>query len=168
MKASYLVLALSIVACNDITSPTKAAPNTILLATVSPDAVTTDKVFNDRSDITLDLTGCNGESVTVSGDQHTVLKLMYGNDGSLRMSATTDAHLSGDGASTGAKYVGDIKTADKLAYSTDRINWISSYSLTLGGQGKVPDTIVEYSTRFTLEADGSVKHQYFNFSWRCK
>jgi hypothetical protein len=168
MKAIYLVLALSIVACNDITSPAKAAPNTIALATVSPDAVTTDKVFNDRSDITFDLTGCNGEPVTVSGDQHTILKLMYGNDGSLRMSTTTDAHVSGVGASTGAKYIGDIKSVDKLAEGNDRINWISSYSMTLNGQGSVDDTIIEYSTKFTLEPDGSVKHQIYNFSWRCK
>jgi hypothetical protein len=162
MKNVYLLVAVaSAIGCSEVTAPATSLSSSQLKA--SPEVLT-----NDRTEYTsLTINACNGELVTLAGDQHFVLKLNTGKDGSVKLSISDDLHFTGYGASTGAKYEGKESASEKEAFSVDDFSFVIKQTVSLIGQGKATNTDMDMTMKIKVQADGDVKFSQ-DFSSRCK
>src|SRR4051812_8629356 len=98
MKVFYLLAVLGpAVACTDVVSPVASRG-------LSATTIVRDVIQNDRTPVTFVLSACNGEMVSVTGENHYVVNVNTNAKGDTKVSITSDSHFSGVGASTGAKY----------------------------------------------------------------
>lgn len=168
MKALFLLAALPLAACNEITSPTGAASVSPAPVLSAPTTGAREVLVNDKSNVELVLVACNGETVVLSGKQHYVVNVSTDHNGNTKLSVSNNTHFSGYGTVTGAKYEGELVYMDKEASTDDQFTFNTSTVLKLKGQGKVPDTDLEFSTKFTVHADGSVTGEDDDFKSTCK
>jgi diaminopimelate epimerase len=157
---SLLFAGVAAIGCSDVTSPASLAPTGLSKGS-------SEVQINDKLPTSITIGACNGEIVSLDGDQHVVIKANEGKDGSLKLSISSDLHFSGNGSATGAKYVGDQKYTETDAIGIDTYSYRSIQSMTLNGQGKVPDTVMDIMMKVTVHSDGSASFRQ-DFSTRCK
>lgn len=170
MKTFFVLSALALAACSDVTAPTSLASSNLAPPGSRVDVVTN---IHQKTPFTAVMVACNGEEVDVFGDQTFTFKLSTNDDGSTKLSVSNDAHFKGVGSVTGAKYEGSQKYTDKETTKLDdgtfnRYTFSTRTTLQLKGHGKVPDLFLNYSTKFTINADGSISHEDTDFSSSCK
>ena len=161
MKQLFALCTLALVGCSDITSPTSVAPSVLV-----PTAPAFATLVNEKTAFTnAVVNACNGETVVVSGERHFVVKATSGG-----FSVSEDSHFSGFGATTGVKYEGSLKSADKEMTKKDgTFSTSNSVTIHLVAKGKdVPDLLFGYSIRYTINPDGTLSHEDYDTTFRCK
>ena len=111
---------------------------------------------------------CNGETVPTSGNSRLMFRLTDTPKGSIIASVSVDYHFSGIGSVTGAKYEGSDRYSDFIKVGSQAAVVFSvSSSTRLIGQGKVSDTWLDFTTKFTFNANGEITHRNSDFKSRC-
>jgi hypothetical protein len=159
MKYLALLSILALAGCKDVASPTSPlAP-----ARLSGDLITNDKVsFSSPGGIV----ACNGETVTLSGTIHTMLKVTTNANGSTSFFSINET-LAGVGDLTGAKYQGGQR--EKI--TTNAVGaqvFDMAITVWLIGQGNVPNTYIDSNLHVTQNANGDISVERFSDNVRCQ
>jgi hypothetical protein len=162
-KLLFVLSALALVACSDVNSPTNPASKSLALR-----GALGDMLVNESVPVTLALVACNGEEVDVSGTERFMTAITTTPSGNTIARVTNDYSFSGVGLVTGAKYEGGAHFVDKEILNVGAATVFSiDMSERLIGQGNVPNTWVDISTAFTIDANGNVTHNASTYSTRC-
>jgi hypothetical protein len=165
MKGIFVVAAaFALSACSDITSPAPSSASRLVPGAVRPAVLVNEKtpwsaVFWNT---------CSNETVVVEGESHHVTKLTTSESGEMKFSDTNETHFKGYGATTLAKYEGEFKTEEKQESSARKFEYETSNKVTVKGQGKIPDFVLEFKTTIKIGEDGQMTIDDDDFKTSCK
>lgn len=163
MKSLFVLAALGLAACSEVTAP----PTTTALSV--PRKAAPEVLVNEKTEFSnlVFFNECSGESVSMSGVTHHVEKLTDSDKGNLKISVSYDTHFRGFGTESGARYEGHMKFEDKQAYAHGDFKETTVNTVRLNGQGKIDDLIMEFKTTITIR-DGEVTIKTSDPTTRCK
>lgn len=164
MKSLFVLAALGLAACSDVTAPAAVASHLAVPAKAAPEVLVNEKT--EFSDLVF-FDECSGESVSMSGVTHHVEKLTDSDKGNLKFSISYDTHFRGFGTESGARYEGHMKFDDKQAFANGDFKETTVNEVRLNGQGKTPDMIMDFKTTITIR-DGNVMIKQSDPTTRCK
>jgi hypothetical protein len=112
---------------------------------------------------------CNGELVTITGEvKITTRRTVDANGVTHFMINFVPSNLEGVGASGKYKIVGAEKSHEELIEGQDypfSQNYTSQYNVV--SQGKAPNYKVTETSRITIDADGTLLHEFVHFRSTC-
>lgn len=163
MKSLFVLAALGLAACSEVTAP----PTSATLS--APQKAAPEVLVNEKTEFSdlVFFNECSGESVSMSGVTHHVEKLTDSDKGNLKISVSYDTHFRGFGTESGARYEGHMKYEDKQAYAHGDFKETTVNSIRLNGQGKTPDMIMDFKTTVIIR-DGDVTITTSDPTVRCK
>lgn len=114
--------------------------------------------------------GGRGETVVLSGDLHTLAKVIV-NGNAVRLSIQNQPQgISGVGIITGAKYQGTGVTRDDFSLTAPSFpaNFTTINNVRIIGQGNAANLSLHENTHFTINANGRTTAVVDNFRLDCK
>lgn len=143
--------------------------------TLTPAAASADVTSNVRSPLSMSVfvpcaNGGRGETVVLSGDLHTLTRVIV-NGNSVRLSVQNQPQgLSGIGTTTGAKYQGTGGTRDDFSLTAPSFpaNFTTINNVRIIGQGSAANLLLHENTHFTVNANGTTTAVVDNFRLDCK
>jgi hypothetical protein len=163
MKGLYVLAAAALLGCGETSAPTSVAQQGL-----RPAHKVGDVLVNDWTPVELQLTACNGETVSLTGDLHYLVAITQSNNGSVNAKLSSDYTFSGVGDITGAGYEGGMKFTDhEIINQGAATNFSIESSVRLIGKGSVLNTWFDFSTDFTINANGDITHNNSAFTARC-
>ena len=159
MRFSALVLTIAVLGCSDATSPSRS---------LAPAGVTREVVLNQRDSMPLFLIACNGEAVTGTMLEHQILSFTLPKNGSTIAFYSADYKFTGTGGTTGAQYQGTLSLREQGMSGTAANVFATISRLQVVSQSNIPNTLIDFSTRATVNANGDVVVDHTNFSSSCQ
>jgi hypothetical protein len=164
MKALFVLAALALAGCGEVKSPTSVAQNRL-----TPRGAAGDMLVNETTPVDLGFVACNGELVPLSGNVQYKYEITTPASGSFHARITSDYTFSGFGSVTGAKYEGGARFVDKENYNSGAATVFNvEMSVHMIGQGSVPNSWLDGTTAFTINANGDMTHNAGTYTTRCQ
>jgi len=108
---------------------------------------------------------CNGESVAFTGEEHLLFRLTLSQDGGIHLGFHQNAHATGEGLTTGAKYSLNFTEGGSVtsSFPPPFAFTVVSHQNFLG-QGKVPNFLLHETLSIAVAANGDMFATVVNMS----
>jgi hypothetical protein len=117
--------------------------------------------------VSFEVTGCNGDTVTLTGSLNLLAHVSQSNSGNFNLEVNTDSQgLSGTGVPSGTQYQANTNSHVMLNVAAGETSTTTD-KFVLIAKGKNPDLITTMTMHYTINAEGTLTASVENFSVKC-